>query len=122
MPRHAGAITKPRLGSATCLARLLFLFSWLLPLALLPPAPAFADREAFVCPPGNLLAGARVIDSLDVDGPSRAVADDSVLANELAWRYGRAIRFRTMGGSLTYDLGRETPIAAAYIQASTGNA
>src|SRR5262249_41814757 len=94
----------------------------LLSLALLSTTPALAAKPAFVCPPGNLLARAQVIDSLDVDGPSRAVADDSILANESAWKYGRAIRFRTMGGSLTYDLGQEMPITAAYIQASTGNA
>jgi len=121
MPRHVGAITKPRLGSATCVARLVVVFSWVLPLALLAATPALAEKPTFVCPPGNLLARARVTDVLDVLGNTRAVADDSVLANGLAWTASRGVRFRTPGGFLTCDLGADAPIAAAYLQASAGN-
>lgn len=121
MPRHVGAITKPRLGSAIVLARLVLLLSCVCPLPAFSSTPALAADASSACPPGNLLASAVVIDSLDLAGNSRAVADDSILASGAAWGFDRGIRFRTSAGSITYDLGRELPIAAAYLQASAGN-
>jgi hypothetical protein len=125
MPRHVGAITEPRWVSSRGFARLviprffLILFSVAL---LLGTSPARAAKSSFACPPGNLLAMARVTDSLDIQGSWRAIADDSVLASRVGWTPARGIRFLSSGGSLTYDLGSEKSIAAAYLQASAGNA
>jgi len=112
---------EPRLGSATCLARLAALLSWLLPLALVPATPALAKKASFVCPEGNLLAGAMPMDSLDIEGTSRAVTDDSILGSGWASSNLRVVRFSTTGASMTYDLRQEMPIAAAFLQASAGN-
>lgn len=68
------------------------------------------------CPPGNLLANARVSDSLDVVGTTRLIVDSTVVAEGAGWDASNAIRFDTVAGSLTFDLGAPMRIASAYVQ------
>ncbi|HEX7078607.1 MAG TPA: discoidin domain-containing protein [Candidatus Eisenbacteria bacterium] len=84
-------------------------------------APSRIPSGDSACPPGNLLATARLADSLDAAGATRSVVDDSVTAEGVGWRPAGGIRFETNAGSLTYDLGSDTRIAAAYTQATADN-
>ena len=83
--------------------------------------PVLAQTSTPACPPGNLLARARISDTLDVAGTLQAVVDDSVLARNAFWNGSRGIRFLTYAGSVTYDLGASMPITAAFLQASSAN-
>ena len=77
--------------------------------------PAFA-QPAPPCPTGNLLAHARVCDSLDVVGATRLIVDSTAVAEGAVWNASSAIRFDTVAGSITFDLGAPTRIASAYVQ------
>ncbi|HEU4725875.1 MAG TPA: discoidin domain-containing protein [Candidatus Eisenbacteria bacterium] len=84
-------------------------------------AAGAADPAPAACPPGNLLASARLVDSLDIGGPTRLAADDAGAKEGANWRPTRGIQFLTAGASLTYDLGADRPIAAALIQGDAWN-
>ena len=58
-----------------------------------PPGPP--------CPPGNLLASARLSDSLDVVGVTGRVVDSIGVAEGGALSGATAVRFETLAGSLT---------------------
>ncbi|HET9951079.1 MAG TPA: hypothetical protein VFS09_04720 [Candidatus Eisenbacteria bacterium] len=101
-----------------------FSVAWCLAGAGAPAAPAATAPElpaAAACPGGNLLADARVADSLDVRGPFGSVVDDYGAADGGTLSSSQGIHFLTNAGSLTYDLGADRPIAAALVQADANN-
>jgi hypothetical protein len=85
------------------------------------PAVSAGAAVRPACPDGNLLADARVADSLDVQGPFQAAVDDYGAAEGGAVGWSQSIRFLTNAGSLTYDLGADRPIAAAVVQGAAAN-
>lgn len=85
------------------------------------PSFAHAQSAKLPCTAGNLLAAAAVVDSLDIESPSRLAVDGAGVKEGSPWRWTHGIRFLTAGGSLTFDLGAETPIAAALVQADAWN-
>ena len=78
--------------------------------------PGLAQEAPVPCSPGNLLAAARLSDSLDVVGLTRLVVDSIGVAEGGALSGATAARFETLAGSLTYDLGARRRIASAYVQ------
>lgn len=89
--------------------------------ALCSAAPAYAQTSSTPYPPGNVLVAARLVDSLDVAGSARLAVDDAGVAEGGAWRASRGVKFLSAGGSLTFDLGTDLPIAAALVQADAWN-
>ncbi len=67
-------------------------------------------------PERNLLPSARFVDSLDVAGTTSSLWDDAVVAEGAAWTFSRGGEFLSAAASLTFDLGADTPIAAALVQ------
>jgi hypothetical protein len=93
--------------------------AWLAGLAALAFLAAGAASGRAQLPPEserNLLATARLIDSLDVAGTTAALRDDAVAAEGGRWSAARGAEFLSAAASLTYDLGADTPIAAAFVQ------
>ncbi|MGE5176620.1 MAG: discoidin domain-containing protein [Hyphomicrobiales bacterium] len=81
------------------------------------PAPAASTAGADAdCPRGNLLATARLVDSLDCAGYAARVVNDTVAVEGAKWWEGDGVVFRSRAGALTYDLGAERPIRAALVQ------
>jgi hypothetical protein len=66
-----------------------------------------------------VLAAARLVDSLDVQGLTIRAVNDTILAEGSPWRPAEGVEFLTPAGSLTYDLGADMPIEAAYVQANS---
>lgn len=91
-------------------------------LALLFAAPAFPQSTTPSCPPGNLLATARIVDSLDTAGPIALVLDDAGTKEGGSWGPARGVTFLSLAGSLTFDFGTEMPISAALVQGDAWNA
>jgi hypothetical protein len=89
-------------------------------LASSPPALA-APAAAQPCTAGNLLARARIVDSLDVQGPLESVVDEYGAADGGSLSADQGIHFLTPAGSLTYDLGADSPIVAAVVQGAAAN-
>lgn len=86
------------------------------------PALAAADLHSLDgCPGGNLLASARLVDSLDVDGTFVSATDGFGGPEGGRVAYSQGVHFLTNAGSLTYDLGVDRPIAAALVQGDVGN-
>jgi len=73
------------------------------------------------CPVGNLLAAARIVDSLDVQGPLASLTDDYGAADGGALGSEQGIHFLSAAGSVTYDLGADYPIAGALVQGGATN-
>jgi hypothetical protein len=73
-------------------------------------------------PPGSLLAGARLSDSLDIRGDVGLVADNAAQPDGAAGQAGLGVRLLTAAASLTYDLGRRLPLAGFYAQVDAGHA
>ncbi len=90
-------------------------------LASVPAVSSLAQPATPACPPGNLLATARLVDSLDVEGSPRLAVDGAGVAEGATWRAGSGVRFLTAAGSLTFDLGADMPIAAALVQGDAWN-
>ncbi|HEY6572031.1 MAG TPA: hypothetical protein VI198_01830 [Candidatus Eisenbacteria bacterium] len=103
--------------SSTALAVLFAVLFAVLPAA----ADPFAPSPPPPCPPGNLLATARLVDSLDIVGSARLAADGAGQTEGMAWRVTRGVKFLSAAGSLTFDLGVDRPIAAALIQGDAWN-
>src|SRR5262249_8440500 len=97
---------------------LLFVLSASTPAAIVGKPSASMQPH---CPPGNLLAAARSVDSLDVEGRYSAITDGFGATEGGQVSADQAIHFLTRAGSLTYDVGAEYSIAAAIIQGDAAN-
>ena len=84
--------------------------------ALLLAAPGFPQSAAAPCPQGNLLAAARLVDSLDTGGLVSLALDNAGSKEGAPWGSARGVKFLSAAGSLTFDLGADMPIAAALVQ------
>ena len=93
----------------------------LLALATSAPSRALAEPDDPAAPTGNLLASARLVDSLDIAGSARLAVDDAGVVEGARSVGSHGIRFVSAAGSLTYDLGVESPIATAFVQADAFN-
>ncbi len=86
-------------------------------LALLLATAARAQESAPASARPTLLERARLIDSLDVQGPTHLVLDGKVVAEGGRPDAAYGIGFASAAASLTFDLGADTPLAAVYVQA-----
>ena len=81
------------------------------------PAPVMSSA----CGPGNLLEGKRPWQWQDLRNNAGLVTDGAVAPEGAQWDAPVALVFDTPAGSVTYDLGQPTPIAALYVQADAND-
>jgi hypothetical protein len=81
------------------------------------------ERRALAdtCTADNLLAGKRPWQWQDVRGDTSLVTDGAIGPEGAQWDAPVAVTFDTGAGSVTYDLGQPTPIAALYVQADAND-
>lgn len=118
MPHHGAG--EPVSSPAACVLytpRKMRVLVWSVALAAaLLGSPAFAQQSSASCPPGNLLARARLAQWLDIDKAANLLVDDAVVAEGAVWNVPQAVIFQTNAASVTYDLGALYPVAAVYLQ------
>jgi len=98
-----------------------FSIAWCFSTSFATATPSPETAAPTGCPGGNLLADARVVDSLDVQGTLRSIVDDYGATDGGTLSGSQGIHFLTDAGSLTYDLGSDRPIVAAVVQADATN-
>jgi hypothetical protein len=85
-------------------------------------APAAAEvLSSPVCGTENLLAGKLPSSQQDIKGNLRLVTDAQAAPEGAQWDAPVAVTFDTPAGSLTYDLGRPTPVSAFSLQADAND-
>ncbi|MES1172003.1 MAG: hypothetical protein ABUL77_02095 [Bacteroidota bacterium] len=84
-------------------------------------APVLSSSTGAPCGPENLLAGKRPSHWQDLRGDATLVTDGAVAPEGAEWNAPVAVVFDTLAGSVTYDLGAPTPVAALVVQADAND-
>jgi hypothetical protein len=87
--------------------------------ALAQVLPAAGGEPA--CPPGNLLARARLHESSGLRGQIARVTDGLIAPEGAMWDAPPAVVLETGASSLTWDLGQVTSVRAAWVQADAND-
>jgi hypothetical protein len=82
---------------------------------------AAAPLTSAWCEPGNLLAGRRPSAWQDLRGNPALVTDGAVAPEGAEWNGPAAVVLETGAGSVTFDLGRPTNLAAIFVQADAND-
>jgi hypothetical protein len=91
-------------------------------LALLAgPAVAQTSTASVSCPPGNLLAGRRPWQWVDMRGNIGLPTDGRAAPEGALWDASPAVILETAAAALTWDLGTARPLQALYIQADAND-
>jgi hypothetical protein len=84
-------------------------------------APAPASMVSSACGQDNLLAGKPPWQWQDLRGSAALVTDGAVAPEGAQWDAPVAVVLDTAAGSLTYDLGKPTPISGLFVQADAND-
>jgi hypothetical protein len=96
-------------------------YSWFWSGAAGAQAPVPASMLSSACGQENLLAGKAPWQWQDLRGNAALVTDGAVAPEGAQWDAPVAVVLDTAAGSLTFDLGKPTPISALFVQADAND-
>jgi spermidine synthase len=107
----------PRIFTALACTTLAFV-----PIAIAKPVPADkATAKQAACGTENLIAGKSPWQQRDLIGNPALITDGNATAEGALWEGPAGVRLEGGSASITYDLGKPTPVSALYLQADAND-